>query len=396
MSVNIFSESEADRLILHVEGRIDSSNAAEVEKTVFSECEKKPDAAIVLDAEKLEYISSAGLRILLKLKKEKTNVVVNNVSLDVYEIFEMTGFTEIMEIHKRMRRVSIEGCKLIGQGGMGKVYRYDPETIIKVYRPEVQMEYIERERNCSQTAFKQGIPTAISFDVVRVGDSYGVMYELMDADNLASLILNHPEKEEEYIKKYADLGREIHSIELQPGTLQPVSEMFFSSMNSMERWLTGEELALYTSLIDVIPTRNTVIHGDFHEKNILVRDDDLEMIDMGDISQGHPLVELGCVYSSHIELAKPVLGMTPEKGREVWEKFLHHYFDDLDSEKEALLLPVLRWISAMRRLPFYCDMMDPSVERFIPVINQVKKEAFVDAEEMKKQIEAVDQLLFRK
>ena len=390
MSISISETITNDTLTIRLDGRVDSNNASIAEKEIFDICEKNPTEKVVLDLENLEYISSAGLRVILKLKKAKKDLVVINVNNDVYEIFEMTGFTDIMTINRRLRRFSVEGCKMIGQGGVGKIYRYDPETIIKVYRPEIQMDYIERERQCSQIAFKQGLPTAISFDVVRVGDSYGVMYELMDADNLASVILENPEEEDAYIKKYAELAKMVHSIKEKPGTLQPASEIFRSSMAPMSKWLNEEEIRYYDSLIDVIPKRDTFIHGDYHEKNIMVRDGELEMIDMGDISQGHPLIELGCLYSSHSALAERVIGMSTEKAMAVWEKFLFYYFGNLNPEVRTTLDRVLTWISALRRLPFLC--MSPYSTQ--ELIDSVKAEVFTDIEAIKKDIAVLDQELF--
>lgn len=51
----------------------------------------------------------------------------------------------------------------------------------------------------------------------------------------------------------------------------------------MSRWLTQEEISRYDALIDIISKRNTLIHGDFHEKNVLVRNGELEMKDMGEV-----------------------------------------------------------------------------------------------------------------
>lgn len=170
------------------------------------------------------------------------------------------------------------------------------------------MDFIERERRCSQVAFKQGLPTAIAFDVVRVGDAYGAGDEFMDADNLATILIEHPE----------------------------------------------EDIKHYDSLIDLIPERNTLIHGDFHEKNILVRDVQLEMIDMGDISQGHPLVKLGCIYCSHAVFAERVIGMPVDRAMKLWDKFLSYYFGEMSEEVRQRFDRVMVWIAAIRRLPFLC------------------------------------------
>lgn len=89
---------ENNTLTLCLEGRIDTNNAAEVEKEIFSAIEGKTED-IVLDAKKLEYISSAGLRVLMKLRKSLDKPLpMINVSRDVYDILETAGFTEQLEL----------------------------------------------------------------------------------------------------------------------------------------------------------------------------------------------------------------------------------------------------------------------------------------------------------
>lgn len=390
MSLNVTGLVNGNCLTIKIDGRVDSTSAPALESQAFVLINANACNKVVLDAENLEYISSAGLRIILKIKKTKADCEIVNVNNDVYEIFEMTGFTDIIHVSRRLRQFSIEGCKLIGQGGVGKIYRYDAETIIKVYRPEITMEYIERERECSQKAFKCGLPTAISFDVVKVGDCYGVMYELMDADNLASLIINNPDNEDFYIKKYAELAKNIHSISQPVGTLQPASEIFRSSMAPMGKWLSEEEISHYDALIDIIPKRNTLIHGDYHEKNVLVRDGELEMIDMGDISQGHPMVELACVYCSHAVFSDRVIGMPRERAMKVWDKFCHYYFGEIADSVKPAFNRLLIWIAAVRRLPFLC--MSPYSTK--ELIDSVKGEVFVDTDQVKADFAVVDKALF--
>ncbi|MGN1088835.1 MAG: anti-sigma factor antagonist, partial [Huintestinicola sp.] len=177
--VSIF---KSGTLTVKPEGRIDTSNASEVEKELFTLVdEHKPDK-IVIDAKKLEYISSVGLRVVLKLKKTVEDTSIINASLEVYDIFDMTGFTDIIEVKKAFREISVEGCEIIGKGGHGTVYRLDGDTIVKLYGDKEPFDEIEREISYSKKAFVYGIPTAISFDIVKCGDCYGVVFELINAD----------------------------------------------------------------------------------------------------------------------------------------------------------------------------------------------------------------------
>ena len=113
--------NENGTLSILLEGRIDTNNAAQTEAEIFAAVRENPEN-IVKDAEKLEYISSAGLRVLMKLRKSINKPLpVINVSRDVYEILETTGFTELLDVKKALRRLNIDGCVQIASGGQGKV-----------------------------------------------------------------------------------------------------------------------------------------------------------------------------------------------------------------------------------------------------------------------------------
>ena len=143
-------------------GRVDTSNAAEVEKEIFALVDEHKPERIIIDAKNLEYISSVGLRVILKLKKAIDETSIINASLEIYDIFNMTGFTDIIEVKKAFREVSVEGCEIIGKGGHGTVYRLDGDTIVKLYGAKEPFDEIEREISYSKKAFVYGIPTAIS------------------------------------------------------------------------------------------------------------------------------------------------------------------------------------------------------------------------------------------
>ena len=69
---------------------------------------------------------SAGLRVLLKFKKTADRpVIINNVSSEIFDIFDVTGFASIFDVRKKMREIDASGCEIIGRGGNGTVYRLD-------------------------------------------------------------------------------------------------------------------------------------------------------------------------------------------------------------------------------------------------------------------------------
>lgn len=284
---------ENNVLTVFLEGRIDSNNAPTVEGEIMAAIDKTPNTEIMLDAEELEYISSAGLRVLMKLRKRAGKALpVLNVSKEVYEIFDTTGFTELLDVKKRLREVSIEGCQRLGSGANGTVYRLTRDEIIKVFRQGITLEEIEGERETSRRAFLLGVPCAIAFDTVRVGDSYGTVYELLDAATVAERIQEHPERLDDLAVSCAILLKQLHETEIPKGTL-PTSDTFtHEALNKVEADFTPDEVTKMHALYDSIPRMDRFIHNDYHPKNIMETNGELMLIDLGDACAGNPVIDL--------------------------------------------------------------------------------------------------------
>ena len=191
---NLSCKMDGHTLLVALSGHIDSTNAPALEEELTAAYVKEPIQDAIIDCDLLDYISSAGLRVILRMKKAVPKLKLVNVSSGVYEVFEMTGFTEIIDVSKAYRKISVEGCEVIGQGANGKVYRIDPETIVKVYTNPDSLPEIERERELARTAFILGIPTAIPYDIVRISEdgSYGSVFELLNAESLAQVLAKDP------------------------------------------------------------------------------------------------------------------------------------------------------------------------------------------------------------
>ena len=140
-------------LTLFPEGHVDSKNATDFERDAMAAVEAAPGTSVVVDVDKLEYVSSAGLRVFMKLaRRAKGTLSVVNASPEVYDIFDVTGFVELMDVRKRLRTVSVEGLELLGSGANGSVYRFTRDEMIKAFRPGLSLDVVEAEREASRTA----------------------------------------------------------------------------------------------------------------------------------------------------------------------------------------------------------------------------------------------------
>lgn len=385
-------------LTLYLEGRIDSNNAAQVEQEAMATVAANPGAALVLDAENLEYISSAGLRVLMKLRKQaKKSIPVENVSPEVFEIFDVTGFTDLLDVRKALRKVSVDGCTLLGEGANGKVYRFTIDEMIKVFRPGMTLEGIEQERDASRQAFLLGVPCAIPFDTVRCGESFGTIYEMLKAATVTERIRENPETLAHYAEASGKLLRQLHDIEVPEGQMPRASRLLHNTIDAVAADFTAEEVSLMHRLYDAIPEGNRFIHNDYHAKNVMESDGELILIDLGDAGAGNPLIDLIHCYMVYLLMGSGTAKHSPDEMSFIdltygelerfWAVFLPAY---CGSEAEA---QKLNQILAPYALMMYLTvaMSHPRLPaQYHPVYaDQVRKLVFPRAEEMMENMASV-------
>ena len=348
-------KTENDKPVILLPQRITSDNAQKVQTDVeelLLTCQTK---SFVLDAADLLYISSAGLRTLLSFTKAGYDFELINVSPDVYEIFDMTGFLRFLKVRKRYRVMSIEGLPVIGSGATSTVYRVDKDTVLKVFKPEHTLEAIELELKHAKEAFLMGVATAISYDIVKVGDAYGTVYEMLNAQTLSHVLHEHPEQEDELVRSYAEFMRQMHKVELDPKVFVNEKDRYTLALDLFSDKCTPEEYQMMRGMIDNIPDRTTFGHGDFHPGNVMLQNGEPILIDMGEASCAHPIFSI-MAFGVHRLLCSVIpeamvlqlAGMSPEQVCRVWDKLLMYYFETTDAARLKEISTVILCYSAIR------------------------------------------------
>ena len=335
--MNIDIRHEGDSVTLILAGRLDTATSAKASADIERALATVPVISrLTCDAGQLEYISSSGLRVLLSLAKRYKDFRITEVQSLVYEVLDTTGFTKIMTVERALRQLSVEGCEVIGVGGVGTVYRLDGDTIIKVFREGTTIEEVRREITMSKEAFVMGMPTAISFDVVRVGSQYGLVYELLQADTLSACIKREPERIDEFARKYAELFHQLHAIEVPGESSVPCAiERERQQIRHIRRYFPQESIDLMLRIVDAIPNANRLLHLDLQTKNAMVQNGELMLIDMGEVGYGHPLLDLGHAYSAMVTLVgdyDKIIGMPRELGQKLWSRAIDYYLEGMPAE----------------------------------------------------------------
>lgn len=342
---NVSGIRNDEGLLLKLCGHIDSANAGEVEAEINRIRSEIPEGSVTVDCDELEYISSAGLRILLRLRKAVPDISVINVSAEVYDVFEMTGFTEMLNIQKAYRKISVEGCEVIGQGANGKIYRIDADTIVKVFLNPDSLQEIKRERELARTAFVLGIPTAIPYDVVRIeGGGYGSVFELLDAKSFAKLLISGEKTVDEVAEMSIDLLKLIHSTKVKPDSMPDMKEIALEWADFLKDYLPEDAYGKLRDLVAAVPEDDHMLHGDYHLKNVMLQNGECLLIDMDTLCHGHPIFELASMFNAYLgyceldhSLVESFQGINYDTSKKFWNRSLQLY---LGTEDPAALKAV--------------------------------------------------------
>lgn len=348
-------------------GRLDSKTAPQLEADLKQSLPQVRE--LIFDCANLEYISSAGLRVLLAAQKhmqQQGRLRIINPSRDLLDIFDMTGFSSILTIEKPVRQVCLDGCERIGAGLCGECWKLDDETVLKLYFEGASDDWIAREKEYAKAAFVLGIPTAISYDIVACGNRRGVVFEMLHAQTLASVIAGDLTHLEQYVAQFAALAKIVHATPGNPAVF-PRALDFYKALLPRVDWLSEAEYGALVRCIDTLPDADTCLHGDFHPSNVMVQDKELVFIDMGDFSIGHPYFDISLIYNLFVRDYKNDLGYTITKldapnRRRFWKCFLHEYFGADTPEETSEIETMLDRFCCVRQLMYILNFPNTAEE----------------------------------
>ena len=336
-----------ETLVLYFEGELNSYNAPNVDKEIEDIVSKSAFKTLLLDFSGLRYISSAGLRIVLKLKQKYKDVHIVEASLEVYDVLSMTGFINIMDVKKALKKVDVTGCEVIGTGFFSTVYRIDKDTIIKVFNRTSDPNQIERELKLAKQAFVLGVPTAISYDIVRADGKLGVRFEMLDCMSLKNAFLNYPDRYEELINRYVDLLKTINTTDCMDPSLPDLRKFYLEKVETIKPYLPEKYYLKAKKLISSLNESMNFVHGDCHFKNIMVQGDDFLLIDMDTLSRGEAIFELAAIRAPYIAFeeddpgnTEKFLGVPKELAVRIYNDVVERYYgskDQVIKDKIALV-----------------------------------------------------------
>lgn len=345
-------DTQGDRRILRLDGRLDASSGPAVEGHIDITGVRE----LVLDLAACPYVSSAGLRVILLAHKRMGaaggTFVVRNPVPAVRDMFEMTGLSKFITLVRTAREISLEGCELLSSGVTGECFRLDGETVVKLFKDGIDIAMAEQEKRYAEAAFILGIPTAISYDVVTCGSRSGVVFELLDAELFSSVIRREPHLINAHAKRLAGLAANLHAASGNSQVLPRLKDRIRGHIHQLRGTFGPAEIALLLERLDAVPEVGTCVHFDLHSSNIMVQGDELVIIDMGDFSIGSNLFDVGLIYMIYgvheLGICELATKIDTASGVAFWNSFEQHYFAGRPPEERAIFEANRNFLAALR------------------------------------------------
>jgi uncharacterized protein (TIGR02172 family) len=364
-----------NRKRVDIPSRLDGNTAPAFEKAL----DLSGIRELVLDFGECRFVSSAGIRVILRAFQHLSNsggsLVACNISEEVYGVFELSGLSQIIQMEKKRREITINGVTPLSTGLCGECFRLDEETIVKLYLEGVDPSIAEQEKKYAKAAFVMGIPTAISYDVVACGNRTGVVFEMLDAALFSEVIRNDLGNLELHAQTLTNVLKTLHNAVGDPDVLPNMKARFREYLLEISSFLDEQENQYLLEKLESIPDADTCVHFDLHSSNLMIREGEPIIIDMGDFSIGHYLFDVGLMFTIY---GMPELGFSElatkipiDVGFELWRNFERHFFADKSAEEYAFFdenryfFGSLRIIYTITFLPQHRERLIKTLKEFL-------------------------------
>lgn len=362
---------------------------------------QKKNGVITLDAEKLRYISSSGIRILYKLYKVQHELRIDNVDDDIFSILYDAGTTEIFTVNKKVQELINDNWEVSGVGATGTVYKIDRDTAIKVYGEGYGFDFVNQERILARQAFISGVPTVIPSRNARVGNCYATIFELINSSSLGEE-LNDPDRYEQLMDDYVAMIRHLHSLRDTKGVFTDIQELWLKYEYMLREGLNPSDADLVIDLYRNSKHSKNFLHGDIHPGNVMISDDEMVLVDMACMSTGPDIFDVItifrlAVYGDELGLTKVAeksMGIRSEMFGKFWEDFAKRYYEVKDREtidrinEDLRLVTALDFMLSVNTLPaenvrnyyrkFGSDIMDEIIRPNEDRIRKIMTEGKID------------------
>jgi uncharacterized protein (TIGR02172 family) len=237
------------------------------------------------------------------------------------------------------QNIDISTWTQVGEGGNGKTYVHPghPDFLLKVNNPpRCDEATVKQELDFAQHVYALGIPTPRMFDMVRVGDGYGQLVELIKGKkSLSRICADESSRIGEMAKLLASLGLRLHAIPCNTDFFPSRKELALKGIDASD-FVDDADKEKLRAFLQGVEDEKTCLHGDFQMGNLIISADGKPYwIDLGWFSHGSPMFDMGhlflvCQVYSQFPTAQDIFHMSQEQLKNFWNLFAEAYTGNKD------------------------------------------------------------------
>lgn len=201
--------------------------------------------------------------------------------------------------------ISDKEYTVISRGLSGTLYRLDSDTLVKVFGDGSRRERIEENIRLAELANRQGLPVAVPCGTVQLGSCLGALYQLPNAVTVDEALRADSSRSEEYGHKMGRLFKKLHETDVGSWNLPMLSDKVTQWIDALEKHhLCSEDAEQMRRIAGTLPTGSSLLYDDLHEGNVLVRDNEVMLIDLDGACAGPKLYDMAAHRALHIPHAE--------------------------------------------------------------------------------------------
>lgn len=182
----------------------------------------------------------------------------------------------------------------IGEGGNSEVFEWGNNKVIKLAKPNTDITALQREYKNNLTVWRMGLPVPKPFKIVEFNHRPGIIFDRVDGESIKERLfkiiigeinINNPEIDWTDVRVTARLLSELH--QLSNDEIRPQRDFLKRQIRSVD-YLKEDEKEDVISILDRLPRKNQICHGDPNPNNILICNGEPVFIDWNDATIGNP------------------------------------------------------------------------------------------------------------
>lgn len=249
-------------------------------------------------------------------------------------------------MNKEIREIDLTQWQQVGEGANGKTYvnPSTPDVILKVNNSRLSTrQAVEREFNVSRAVKSLGISVPEAKEMVRVGNVYGTITQLIKPKrSLGRICCDNPERTEEMATLLCTRGKELFATPCDTGFFPSRKAQLLQALGRVQ-FVGRKTLSTLETFAQRIPNATTCLHGDFQMGNLILSGERHYWIDLDRFGYGDPMFDVGHLYMlcnvySSMKYVQGLFHVTRDQFHRFWDAFARAYTgsaDHADFDREA-------------------------------------------------------------